>query len=331
LSLPVPSLPRRSEAANTGKARVAVTRCSNYSPGEVREAIERQFSLLGGLERFLRRGDSVLLKPNFIAPRGSSEAVQTDPAVIVAAAQIVKDFGAKPFVADSPAWQNVFACTKALGLDEPLKKLGVPVKQLNKPKRCRIAGSSVGISTVALEADRIINLPKLKTHTQVGATFAVKNMFGCVCGKEKPFWHFARGSRCEDFCRLLIEIYRLLAPAVTIIDGVWAMEGNGPIRGRARELGVLIGSVEPIACEMICCELVGFAPEDLPIIRTARQTGFGCRDMSAIEVVGDGFAEFVCRDFERAEQIPIQFTFGRVCKSVAKQVILLAKSLIRKS
>ena len=76
---------------------------------------------------------------------------------------------------------------------------------------------------------------------------------------------------------------------------------------------------------------MGFAPDDLPIIRTARQMGFGCRDMSEIEVVGDGFAEFVCKDFEAAEPIPIQFTFGRVCKSVAKQVILLAKSLIRKS
>jgi len=321
----------RSEAVNTAKARVAVTRCNNYGRGEVRRAIERQFSLLGGLEGFISRGDSVLLKPNFIAPRGAGEAVQTDPAVILAAAQIVKDFGAKPFVADSPAWRDVFACTKVLGLDEPLKKLGVPVKQLNKPKRCRIAGSSVGISTVALEADRIINLPKLKTHTQVGATFAVKNMFGCVCGKEKPFWHFARGSRYEDFCQLLIGIYRLLAPAVTIVDSVWAMEGDGPIRGRARKVGVLVGSVEPIACEMVCCELVGFAAEDLPIIRTARQIGFGSRDMSDIEVVGDELAEFVCGDFERAEPIPIQFTFGRVCKSVAKQVILLAKSLIRHS
>jgi uncharacterized protein (DUF362 family) len=321
----------RSQTIRTAKAQVAITRCTDYRADKVIRAIETQLSLLGGLDTFISRGDKVLLKPNFIAPRGASEAVQTDPAVILAAAQIVKDFGAKPFVADSPAWRNVFACTKVLGLDEPLKKLGVPVKQLNKPKRCKIAGSSVGISTVALGADRIINLPKLKTHTQVGATFAVKNMFGCVCGKEKPFWHFARGSRYEDFCRLLIGIYRLLAPVVTIIDGVWAMEGPGPIRGRARELGVLIGGVEPIACEMVCSELVGFAPDDLPIIRTARQMGFGCRDMSEIEVVGDGFAEFVCKDFEAAEPTPIQFTFGRVCKSVMKQVILLVKSLIKKS
>ena len=311
------------------KVQVAVTRCINYRSSEITQAIETQFSLLGGLDKFISRGDSVLLKPNFIVPRPQSEAVQTDPAVMLAVAQIVKDFGAKPFIADSPAWKNVFACTKILGLDEPLRKLGVPVKQLNRPRRCRIAGSSVGISTIALEADRIINLPKLKAHQQLGATFAVKNMFGCVCGKEKPFWHFAKGGSCEDFCRLLIEIYKLLTPAVTIIDGVCAMEGPGPIRGRARPLGLLIGGIDPVACEMVCCETVGFKSDDLPIIRTARQIGFGCSDMSRIDVVGDGYADFVCADFEPAQQIPIRFSFAHVCKSVAKQLVFIAKSIVK--
>jgi uncharacterized protein (DUF362 family) len=309
------------------KAPVAVTRCSDYRTESVTGAIERQFSLLGGLDKLISRGDSVLLKPNFIAPRPASQAAQTDPAVILAVAKIVKDFGAKPFVADSPAWQNVFACTKVLGLDEPLKKLGVPVKQLNRPKRIKTAGGSVGISTVALGADRIINLPKLKTHQQLDATFAVKNMFGCVCGKEKPFWHFAKGANCEDFCRLLIEIYRLLEPAVTIIDGVIAMEGPGPINGRAKPLGVIIGGIDPVACEMICSEVVGFKSDDLPIIRTAKQIRFGCADISHIQVVGDDYTDFVCTDFQPAEQIPIRFSFARACKSVLKQFIITTKSL----
>lgn len=321
----------RSESSNIIKARVAVTRCTDYRPHEITRAIEAQFSLLGGLDKFISRGDSVLLKPNFIAARPRCEAVQTDPAVILATAQIVKDFGAKPFIGDSPAWRNVLACIRVLELEEPLKKLGVPVKQLNRPKRCKIAGSSVGISTVALEADRIINLPKLKTHQQLGASFAVKNMFGCVCGKEKPFWHFAKGRSYKDFCRLLIEVYKLLAPVVTIIDGVIAMDGPGPIRGRAKPLGLVIGGIDPVACEMVCCELVGFKAEDLPIIRTARQIGFGCSDMSEIDVVGDDYADFVCTDFQPAKQIPIRFSFAHVCKSVAKQLVLLAKSVAKKS
>jgi len=93
----------RSQAANIIKARVAVTRCTDYRPREITRAIEAQFSLLGGLDTFISRGDRMLLKPNFIAARPRSEAVQTDPAVIPVAAQIVKDFGAKPFIGDSPA------------------------------------------------------------------------------------------------------------------------------------------------------------------------------------------------------------------------------------
>ncbi|MHC4619077.1 MAG: DUF362 domain-containing protein, partial [Planctomycetota bacterium] len=151
------------------KARAALTRCSSYNPEGIRRAIARQFELLGGLERFVKRGDSVLLKPNFIAPRSHRHATQTDPAVIVETARLVKDFGARPFVGDSPAWSNVFACVKALRLEEPLQELGVPVRQLNKPRSCRIGANNtkVGISSVALDADVIINLPKFKTHQQL--------------------------------------------------------------------------------------------------------------------------------------------------------------------
>lgn len=316
-----------SERAKAAKAQVAVTRCTDYQAEKIAQAIDRQFSLLGGLDKFISGGDTVLLKPNFIAAKPRSEAVQTDPAVILAVAQMVKDFGARPFVGDSPAWKNIFACIKVLELEEPLRKLGVPVKQLNKPKRCRIAGSRVGISTVALEADKIINLPKLKAHQQLVATFAVKNMFGCVCGKEKAFWHFAKGKSHGDFCRMLIEIYKLLTPVVTIIDGVVAMEGPGPIRGEAKPLGFLIGGTDPVACEMVCCELIDFKAEKLPMIQTARQIGFGCSDMSRIDVAGDDYADFVCTDFQLAEQIPVRFSLSHVCKSVAKQLILLAESV----
>jgi uncharacterized protein (DUF362 family) len=317
----------KSERAKAAKTQVAVTRCTDYQAEKIAQVIDKQFSLLGGFDKFISRGDTVLLKPNFIAARPRSEAAQTDPAVILAVAQMVKNFGGRPFVGDSPAWKDVFACIKVLELEEPLRKLGVPVKQLNKPKRCRIAGSSIGISTVALEADKIINLPKLKTHQQLVATFAVKNMFGCVCGKEKAFWHFAKGKSHEEFCRMLIEIYKLLAPAVTIIDAVVAMEGPGPIRGKPKPLGFLIGGTDPVACEMVCCELTDFKVEKLPVIQTARQMEFGCSDMSRIEILGDDYRDFVCADFQLAEQIPVRFSLSHVCKSAVKQLILLARSV----
>jgi uncharacterized protein (DUF362 family) len=311
---------------------VAITRCSDYSPQRIADAIEAQFRLLGGVERFVRRGDTVLLKPNFIAPRSRRHATQTDPAVIIETAKLLKDFGARPFVGDSPAWGNVFGCVKALKLEEPLKKLSVPVKQLDKPRKCRVGENNtrIGISSVALDADVIINLPKFKTHQQLVATFAVKNMFGCVSGKRKPFWHFAKGGNFDDFCELLIGIFRFLSPAVTIIDAVTVMDGPGPIRGRARPLGYLIGGAEPIACETICCRLVDIKPEELPIIKTARQAGSGCCDGEEIEVLGDGFPETVCTDFELPKLIPLRFSLLHVCKSICKQILLVLKSAAKK-
>jgi len=303
---------------------VALTACSDYSQPRISEAIERQFSLSGGLEKFVRRGDVVLLKPNLISPRPRACATQTDPAVIFETARLLKDFGARPFVGDSPAWGNVFSSVKALELEEPLKKLGVPVRQLNKPQKCRIGRNWIGISSIALEADVVVNLPKLKTHQQLVTTFAVKNMFGCVSGKKKAYWHFARGKNADKFCEMLIEIFRFVNPALTIIDGVVAMDGPGPIRGRARPLGYLIGGTNPIACEVICARLVNIEPDELPIIRTAKRMDYGCRDLDKIEIAGDGFPQNVCMDFELPELIPIRFSLPHICRSIFKQILLLA-------
>ena len=310
---------------------VTLTRCSDYSQSKISKVIKRQFELLGGLEKFVKSGDTVLLKPNFIAPRSRHCATQTDPAVIIETAKLLKDFGARPFVGDSPAWSNVFACVKALKMEEALGKLAVPVKQLSKPRKCRIGTDDtiVGISSVAIDADVIINLPKLKTHQQLVATFAVKNMFGCVSGKRKALWHFAKGGKADDFCELLIEIFRFVNPALTIIDAVVVMDGAGPIRGRARPLGYLIGGTEPIACEIVCCKLVNIEPEKVPIVKTAKQMGFGCCELDKIKIVGDSLPEDICRDFELPEFVPIRFSLPHVCKSICKQILLLTKSMFK--
>jgi uncharacterized protein (DUF362 family) len=173
-------------------------------------------------------------------------------------------------------------------------------------------------------------LPKFKTHQQLVATFAVKNMFGCVSGKRKAIWHFLKGGREGDFCRLLIDIYRFVNPAVTIIDAVTVMDGAGPIRGRTRPLGWLIGGTEPMALEIICSKLVNLDPEDLPLVRAARQMGFGSVEGDDIEILGDGLPESPCTDFELPKLIPIRFSLPHVCRSIGKQMVLLGKSAVKK-
>jgi uncharacterized protein (DUF362 family) len=307
---------------------VTLTRCSDYNQAKIAQAIVTQFELLGGLEKFVTRGDTVLLKPNFIAPRSRRHATQTDPAVLLEVATLLKDFGAKPFIGDSPAWGNAFTCIKALKLEEALKKLSVPVKQLDKPKKCRIGAKNikVGVSSVALDADVIINLPKFKTHQQLVTTFAVKNMFGCVSGKRKALWHFAKGKNADEFCELLIEIYKFLNPALTIIDAVTVMDGPGPIRGRAKPLGWLLGGTDPFAMEVICSKLVNINPENLPIIKTAKKMQLNVPCADTIKILGDSLPQNPCMDFELPHLIPIRFSLPHICKSICKQIFLLAKS-----
>jgi uncharacterized protein (DUF362 family) len=312
---------------------VTLTKCADYNNETVSGCLEKHFALQGGLEKFVKPGDAVLLKPNFIAPKPQRNAVQTDPAIIIETARLLKDFGAKPFVADSPAWGNTYSCAKALKLEEPLKKLDVPIKQLNKPKQYIIGDSdtSVGISTLALEADAIINLPKFKSHQQLVATFAVKNMFGCVSGKRKALLHFVKGKNTNEFCELLIDVFEFMNPVLTIIDAVTVMDGPGPIHGRAKPLGWLISGTDPIALETVCAKLVDIEPSSLPVVETADQINFGCSDFNKIRILGDEFPKNVGTDFQHAKQIPIRFSFPHVCKSILKQIWLIFNDAIHEN
>ncbi len=316
------------KVSNMNKAKVSLVRCPNYDGQAVRSAILRHFELHGGIESFISKGDSVLIKPNMIAPRPSQCAAQTDPAVIIELAKILLDFGAKPFVGDSPAWSNTRACAESLGIVEPLNKLGVRIRQLGRPvnRVLEHSGAKIGISSIALDADKIINLPKLKTHQQLVATIAVKNMFGCVSGKAKAIWHYKKGATFDDFCTMLIDIYKLLNPVITIIDAIVAMEGPGPIRGNPKKLGWLVASVDPIAAEVICCDLIGISPGQLPIIKTAEILGFGCTDKQNIQVVGDSFAVGERIVLAPAELTPLRFSSARIIKSIFRQIFILVKT-----
>lgn len=303
----------------------ALVRCESYESEHLTPVMEKLLSLLGGIETFVQPGDRVLLKPNFIMPKPRDAAAQTDPAVILEIAGIVKDLGAKPYLGDSPAWSTPRACIHALGMEEDLARLGVELVPMRPGIPVEFSRCTVNISKNAMEMDKIINLPKLKAHKQLGATFAVKNMFGTVPGKQKAWWHFAKGKDPEDFAQMLIEIYQKLAPAITIIDAVLAMEGPGPLGGTPRPLNCLAASTDPIALEYLCCELTGIDPETLPIVTTAKKLNFGPHDLSQVNLLGDDPQMLKCPDFAKPEIIPIHFSLPRIIKSVSKQIALVAR------
>ncbi len=122
----------------------------------------------------------------------------------------------------------------------------------------------IEIARDALEADVLINLPKLKTHSQMLLTLGVKNLFGCIVGFGKPQWHLRAGVDREVFATLLVRIYQAIRPKLTILDGILAMEGEGPGRGgQPKELGFLLGSADAVALDVAVCRLLGLGEDVL--------------------------------------------------------------------
>ena len=301
------------------RSTAAIVKCPDYQPLNVRNSLIRQFNLLGGMDKFFTFGDSVLIKPNFVMAKPADDPSQTHRSVIIELAKLIKDFGAKPAIGDSPGWGSLKDCIDILDLAKPLKKLNVEIIDFNKATKCRIGHKKINISTACLEADAIINLPKLKAHQQMVTTFAIKNIFGCICGKQKAYLHFSKGQSQETFAKFIVELYRYIQPAITIVDAVIAMEGNGPTSGKPKHLGFLLASSDPVSCEYLCCQLTNVDPKTVPIIQAAKIAGFGAASLEDIDSLGDELT--ICRDFQIPEQIPVKFSLPRVFKSICKQLI----------
>ncbi len=207
-----------------------------------------------------------------------------------------------------------------------LRRLGVPLAEFDRPRRVRNRRGRVyrqlTVDALALEVDAIVNLPKLKTHRQLLMTCAIKNMFGCVPGKRKAWWHFKAGNYENYFARMLVELFSLLNPTLTIIDAIDAMEGEGPMRGKARRLGLLLASRDGPALERICAELVGVHPRRLRMLVAAKELGYGTCDLNNIEVVGAGIEDIRVPDFVLPRLIPIGFSLPRVVRSALKNAWL---------
>jgi len=235
----------------------------------------------------ITRQSRVLIKPNFLSPANPDKAVLTHPLVTKAAAEYVLLKGAKVQISDSPAIGSFEKIMNEGGYSKVFEGLDVEFKAFSESVKSDI-GEPFGVIEIArdaLEADVVLNLAKLKTHTQMLLTLGVKNLFGCIIGIRKPEWHLRTGIDREMFGRLLVQIYKKIAPAVTIVDGILAMEGQGPGNsGIPRDLGIIIGSNDAVAADKTICNLLGLEPARLPTDRAAEKLGLHSLE---IHVSGD--------------------------------------------
>jgi len=301
---------------------VAIERADGYAPELIDSGITRLVNTFGGWETLVRRGDHVLVKPNCICSAPPTQPAQTHPAVILALCRQLLDYGAKPFVGDSPAWGTLHGALRQLGIVDELSRLGVPIVPFKRAVRAdNIDGKvfkKLTVDAAALEADAIVNLPKLKAHRQVLLTVVIKNMFGCVNGRRKALWHVKVGGYENYFGRMLVETYDLLRPVINIVDAVVAMEGKGPIKGTPRHVGLLLAATDGPALERVMADLVGLKPARLPTLQAARELGVGTPYLDKIQTIGPDLHDIRIPDFEFPKLMPLGFSFPRWIKGTLK-------------
>jgi uncharacterized protein (DUF362 family)/Pyruvate/2-oxoacid:ferredoxin oxidoreductase delta subunit len=252
----------------------------------------------------IRSGSRVVIKPNLLAPAPPDRAIVTNPLVVRGVAEYLLQRGARVSICDSQAMGTFQKVLKESGLKDALKGLDVECREFGESVKVDIGEpfGAIEIARDVMEADAVVNLPKLKTHAQMLMTLGVKNLFGCIVGLRKPQWHFRTGVSREMFAHLLVSIHKAVKPAFTLIDGILAMEGEGPGRsGTPRELGLLAASDDAIALDISICTMLGPAAERLFTNAAAKQMGLAPDD---IELSGEipGI-----RNFKFPEIVPVVF------------------------
>jgi len=252
----------------------------------VADAVERAFDAFP----LQVAGKTVLVKPNILGAVEAERHVCTHPSVVRAAVEALERRGAgRILVGDNSGMRaygsNEHAARVAGILDaagERYVNLGAsPVATAVKSA----FAETLAFSREVLEADLVINLPKMKTHVATGITGAVKNTFGHLVGGEKTRLHReARGP--ENFARAVVDVFAVRPPDLSILDAVIAMEGQGPSGGRPREVGRILASDSAVALDAVMAAMMGLEPAGVPTLRIAAARGLGPINLEEIQIEG---------------------------------------------
>ena len=308
-------------------ATVAIVRCPSYDPAVVDEALDEALQLLGGTSAFIKRDEQILLKPNLLAAARPDEQATTHPEIVAAVVRQVVRAGGRPFIAESPAFGSLAHVAEVAGVGEVSRAYEAPLIELDHAIHLPFKSSlsrrwMVGDPRV-VNADLVINLPKLKSHSQTRLTGAVKNLYGCVPGKRKVWWHFQAGHDLDRFSDMLVENVRAVQSGLTVVDAVVAMEGQGPRRGTPRPVGLLVVGADPVAVDVILCELVGLPHTQYEIVQAAARRGVGTSALQAIRVLGEPLDRVRVIGFRLPTTLQdISFNVPRMARSMMRQAWL---------
>ena len=281
-------------------SEVALIRCESYEQDEVLAAMQRGIGLLGGAGAFVAPGEKILLKPNWIMAVPPERHATTHPTVFRAVCEVFQAAGAVLCYGDSPGRGSTedesLEAARATGFWDIGAALNVPLADFLKGREVNTGSREFYIANGALDCDGIISLPKLKTQGFLKLTGAVKNQMGCIPGRRKAAYH-QQLQRPANFARMLIDLNMFLKPRLYVMDGIVAMEGNGPMSGDPKKMNVLLFSSDPVALDATVCRLVDVKPEYSYTVSLGMQAGHGTYLSDEITLLGDDLDGFVSRDF----------------------------------
>ena len=304
--------------------RVALIGCEDYEEARVYEAVGLAMEKTGGFS-MIQRGMRVVIKANLLKKNAPEDCVTTHPSVICALARHAMERGAKVVVGDSPGGPfttaHLSGVYAASGMKDAAQRIGF---SLNEDTGQTQEGNAQGVILKQLnycrylkQADLIINAAKLKTHGMTGYTGAVKNLFGTIPGMAKAEYHF-RFPALGDFCQMLIDLAEFVRPALSVIDAIYGMEGEGPSAGDPRKIGCIIASQSPYAADLAGTDLIGLKPGEILTVKQAIERGLCPKSADELEMLAETLADYRVADYRTVQVRKEELLQGRVPRCLEK-------------
>ncbi|MFH1287206.1 MAG: DUF362 domain-containing protein [bacterium] len=287
------------------KNKVIIAKCDSYKKEEVGKSVKNIFKAFEGIDTLFKKDEKIAIKINLLKASSPEKAIITHPEVAYAVSKELFDYGAKPYVLDSPgagtlyteeSLRNVY---KKTGYAEIFKDSGMVLNSDITYQSVKISKGKVvkylDIITPIMQSDGVINIAKGKTHGFTYISAAVKNLFGIIPGMYKAGYH-AKLRDVNFFSEMLVDIAELIRPKLSIIDAVVCMEGNGPADGNPRNVGYLIASDSPFAADYVFCDIIGFDYRKNPVLMKAEARGLFDKNNVIVEGNYDKIKKFVFPD-----------------------------------
>lgn len=291
--------PRKME-----KTKVSIQRVFDYDSRNIRKALLKNLDLLGGLEHIIQPHSRVFVKINHLSPPSPPEdAIVTHPAFTKELLLLLSDIGCEITVGDdiqSNKGDGFFIS----GYRKICSETGVRLVNLKEKGFREITCSGqiltkTYISPLILDADFLINLPKLKTHSFMTFTGAIKNLYGVIPLGLRCKYH-REYPKNEVFAQMLVDIFSCIPPHLNIMDGILAMEGEGPSAGPAKKVGLILASPDAVAMDAVASQLIGLDPMQVHTTKEAVQRGMGTADLALMEIMGESVPEIQVKDFKQS-------------------------------